>query len=84
MKLTLSKFKIEHDSHAYALTAFLPTDNDKSKTGFTQKQTFHATLNQVAAKMLRYELNDVEAQSVSEISAEIENAVGRIEKMLEK
>ena len=74
MKITADLYEIESsDNFGYKLTANLPSDNPKSKTGITSKTTFHADLQQVAAKMVAYEIMAADAKDVFAL-ADIVNA----------
>jgi hypothetical protein len=68
-------YTIEHgDSYGYRLTVSLPSDHPKSKSGIRSIATFHANLNQVAAKMLSYEIARSDVESVSALADVVEES----------
>ena len=68
MKIKTENYVIESDSYGYSLTVTVPSTSVKSKTGFTSKKTFHANLSQVAEKMMNYEIDISDAESVSALA----------------
>ena len=85
MKITADLYEIESsDNFGYKLTANLPSDNPKSKTGVSSKTTFHADLKQVAAKMVAYEIMVADAKDVFALAEIVGHAADRIAAALEK
>jgi hypothetical protein len=83
MKITTDTYTIESDHHGYRLTARLPSENEKSKTGWTEKVTFHANLKQVADKMVSYEIIHADAKDVFALSEAVQKAAETIAERLE-
>ena len=84
MKITADLYEIESsDNFGYKLTANLPSDNPKSKTGVTSKTTFHADLKQVAAKMVAYEIMAADAKDVFALADVVDAASARLGGALE-
>ena len=84
MKITADLYTIESsDNFGYKLTANLPSDNPKSKTGVTAKTTFHANLNQVAQKMVSYEIMQADAKDVFALAEAVDCAADRLTYWLE-
>lgn len=84
MKMKTDNYTIESDHHGYKLTVSLPSESEKSKTGFTDKITFHATLNQVAAKMVNYEIMHADAKDVFALASQVECQVTKLASALER
>lgn len=84
MKITADLYEIESsDNFGYKLTANLPSDNTKSKTGISSKTTFHADLKQVAAKMVAYEIMAADAKDVFALADTVRFASARLAGALE-
>ena len=84
MKITADLYEIESsDNFGYKLTANLPSDNPKSKTGVSSKTTFHADLKQVAAKMVAYEIMAADAKDVFALAGVVIAASERLAAVLE-
>lgn len=84
MKITAELYEIENsDNFGYKLTANLPSDNPKSKTGISSKTTFHADLKQVAAKMVAYEIMASDAKDVFALADVVDAASARLVGALE-
>lgn len=84
MKITTDLYTIENsDNFGYKLTANLPSDNPKNKTGTTNKTTFHANLKQVAEKMVSYEIMQSDAKDVFSLAEKVDSAVDRLAYWLE-
>jgi len=84
MKITTDNYTIESNNHGFDLTVKLPSTSEKSKTGFTEKTTFHASLKQVAAKMVNYEIMHADATDVFALADKIERAVVTLASSLER
>ena len=84
MKITSGIYEIESSGNfGYNLTANLPSDNQKSKTGITSKTTFHANLKQVAEKMVSYEIMHADAKDVFALADAVSAASARLASSLE-
>ena len=84
MKITADLYTIESsDNFGYKLTANLPSDSPKSKTGFAAKTTFHANLKQVAQKMVSYEIMQSDAKDVFALAEKVDCAADRLTYWLE-
>lgn len=83
MNIKTENYIIETDAYGYRLTVTVPTNHVKSKTGFTSESTFHATLAQVAAKMMHHEITRVDADSVAVLAEQASAAAKRIADALE-
>ena len=78
-------YTIEHgDSYGYRLTVSLPSDHPKSKSGVRSIATFHANLNQVAQKMVSYEIMQTDAKDVLTLAERVDSAVDRLTYWLEE
>jgi len=84
MKITTENYTIESNNHGFDLTVKLPSASEKSKTGFTEKTTFHASLKQVAAKMVNYEIMHADAKDVFALADKIEAGVIALSSNLER
>lgn len=84
MKITADLYTIESsDNFGYKLTANLPSENPKNKTGTTSKTTFHADLKQVADKMVSYEIMAADAKDVFALADTVNAAVFLLARALE-
>lgn len=84
MKITADLYTIESsDNFGYKLTANLPSENPKNKTGITSKTTFHADLKQVADKMVSYEIMAADAKDVFALADTVNAAVVLLARALE-
>jgi hypothetical protein len=83
MKITTDTYTIESDHHGYRLTVRLPSGNEKSKTGWTEKVTFHPSLKQVADKMVSYEIIQADTKDVFALSEAVQKAAETIAERLE-
>ena len=83
MNLKTENYTIETDAYGYRLTVTVPTNHAKSKTGLTSESTFHATLAQVAAKMMHHEIARADADSVAVLAEQVSLAAKRIADALE-
>jgi len=83
MNIKTENYTIETDAYGYRLTVTAPTNHVKSKTGFTSESTFHATLAQVAAKMMHHEIARADADSIIVLAEQISLSAKRIAGALE-
>ena len=83
MKITTDTYTIESVQHFYSLTVRLPNENEKSKTGWTEKVTFHHNLKRVAAKMVDYEMH-ADAKDVFELAEHVQKVAETLAERLER
>lgn len=83
MKLEFDNYTVEDANYGWQLTVKQPSDSEKSKTGFTEKVSFHATLAQVADKMARYEVIAVDdVKSIQELIQVMRESSKRLESLM--
>lgn len=79
MKIQTEKYLIESgENFGFRLTVTVPSEHVKSKTGFTTKTTFHASLHQVAEKMAWYSLEQAYVNDVAGLASALATEVERL------
>lgn len=79
MKIQTEKYLIESgENFGFRLTVTVPSEHVKSKTGFTSKTTFHASLYQVAEKMAWYSLEQSDVNDIVGLSSALTAEVDRL------